>query len=750
MMSKQRQFGRREFIVTTIAGGLAIGFRIPPGDDLPAAIGNKPWEPLASASDVELNAWLVITPDDDVIIRVAQSEMGQGTFTSWAKMIAEELHCDWSKVRTEYASANRHFRENEVYGRMGTYSSSSVRLSRRYLQQAGASARERLIAAAAQQWGVDRSVLKAENGVVVHTPTGQRLRFGQLVEKAATIQLKTEPEIKTPDQFTLMNRPTKLLETPLRVNGTATYGIDIRLPGMLYGAVKACPVFYGKVKSYEFDAIKDLPGVHSAVAFGIANNPEGLFHGKPLEDGVAVIADSYWRAKTALEALPIEWEPGEHGNANSEGFFKMARAALEEPGTAVVDKGDVLGAMNGASQVVEAVYELPYLDHALMEPLNCTVQITPDRVDVWGGSQQPDGSLLAVAQMTGVPRERVFFHNTFLGGGFGRRTYSDEIMQAVLIAQQVNANRPIKIIWSREETTQHGAYRPMRVAKFQAGLGPAGLPLAYFNRIIGIDWPPTEGYHEQATRGLHEVPYAIPNQLVDFHLLNTHVPTGVFTSVGRSQNVFFLESFIDEMAHAAGRDPYEYRRQLLEANPDFRQRKRWVQALDVAAQKSGWGKSFLPSGTGLGMGIDDSRRPSRPQIGICAVVARVSVSRPGKVTVERVDVAFDTGPFLVNPLIVERQIEMQVATALGMALHQEITIEKGRVVQSNFHDHPLLPMREMPEVAIHFLKTSEEEIVGVGEELIGIVAPAVCNAIFAATGKRIRSLPLRKHDISWS
>ncbi|MEE8162014.1 MAG: molybdopterin cofactor-binding domain-containing protein, partial [Acidobacteriota bacterium] len=286
MMSK-RQFNRREFIVTSVAGGLAIGFRVPPGGDLSgAAIGEKPWEPRASASDVELNAWLVIKPDDEVIIRVAQSEMGQGTFTSWAKMIVEELQCDWSKVHTEYASANRHFRENKVYQRMGTSSSSSVRLSRKYLQQAGASARERLMAAAAQEWGVDRSQLKAENGVVIHTPSGRRLRFGQLVEKASTIQLEREPEIKTPDQFTFMNKPTKLLETPLRVNGAATYGLDIRLPGMLYAAVKASPVFYGKVKSYDFEAIKDRPGVHSAVAFGIDNS---------IEHGVAVIADSYWR-----------------------------------------------------------------------------------------------------------------------------------------------------------------------------------------------------------------------------------------------------------------------------------------------------------------------------------------------------------------------------------------------------------------------------------------------------------------------
>ena len=270
------------------------------------------------------------------------------------------------------------------------------------------------------------------------------------MEKASTIQLESEPEIKTPDQFTFMNKPTKLLETPLRVNGAATYGLDIRLPGMLYAAVKASPVFYGKVKSYDFEAIKDRPGVHSAVVFGIDDS---------IEHGVAVIADSYWRAKTALEALPVEWEPGEHGSANSEDFFQMAREALEEPGTEVVNKGDAMGAMKDVSQVVDAIYELPYLDHAPMEPLNCTVRITQDRVDVWAGTQDPDRNLLSVEELTGVPRERVFLHNCFIGGGFGRRIYGDEIRQAVAIAKQVN--RPVKVIWSREETTRHGAYRPM-------------------------------------------------------------------------------------------------------------------------------------------------------------------------------------------------------------------------------------------------------------------------------------------------
>ncbi|MBI4483556.1 MAG: xanthine dehydrogenase family protein molybdopterin-binding subunit, partial [Acidobacteria bacterium] len=471
-MAFPRKIDRREFIVAaaTMGGGLAVGLYLSRNQAEAAAIANKiadkPWESLVDKGGVEISAWLVIGPDDTVTIRVAQSEMGQATFTSWAMMIAEELQCDWTKVRAEYASANRHFRENKVYQRMQTSSSSSVRLSREYLQQAGASARERLIAAAAREWGVAASELSANDGVIAHMPTGRKLRYGQVAQKAAGIKLAQEPKIKTPDQFTLMKKPTQLLETPLRVDGSATYGIDIRLPGMLYAAVKASPVFYGKVKRYDFNAIKDRPGVHSVVEFG----------GPEMESGVAVIADSYWRAKSALDLMPIEWDDGPQGNASTEGFFQIARAALDEPGAQVtVKKGDAIAAMKSASKVVDAVYELPYLDHAMMEPLNCTVHVTPERVDVWVGTQSPDSALLQASKLTGVPTENVYIHNCFLGGGFGRRLALDEVRQAVAIAQQVG--RPVKVVWSREETMRHGFYRPMRVAKFQAGLGPDGMPV---------------------------------------------------------------------------------------------------------------------------------------------------------------------------------------------------------------------------------------------------------------------------------
>ena len=764
-MEAARGISRRDFVVTTLAigGGLALGLSFPEKGAGRAALAGqlsgRPWESLAGKADVEVGPWLLIAPDDTVTIRIGQSEMGQGVITSCAKMLAEELECDWSKVRAEYVSINRHFRENKVYKRLVTTSSSSVRLGRPYLQQAGASARERLMVAAAQTWNVPRSELTVKDGLITHKLTGRTLRYGQVAEKAAAVKLPAEPKIKTPDQYTLLKKPTRLLDTPLKVDGSATYGIDVRVPGMLYAAVKASPVFKGKVKSYDADVVKSRPGVHSVVEFS----------GEDIEAGVAVVADSYWHAKTALDAMPIEWDEGAHGNDSSEEFFKSSRAMLDEPGAKVVTrKGNPEGALKSASQVVEAVYEVPYLDHTVMEPFNCTAQVTSDRVDIWVGSQDPENASLDASKITGIPAEKIYLHNCFLGGGFGRRGNQDDVRQAVAIARQLGG-RPVKVIWSREETTRHGYYRPMRVSRFRAALGPDGMPLAWHTRVVGTDEAvfaaklvaaegglaantraarTDEPADEQLIRGLHKLPYFAPNQLFDYHLRKTHVPTGPWTSVGRSQNEFFLETFVDELAHAAGQDPYHYRRALLAANADFAFAKGWIQVLDAAAQQSGWDQK-LPAGTARGIAIGDSRRLSRTEITICSIVATVAVSQKGEVRVERVDVVMDTGPFLVNPLAAERQVEMQVAMGLAAVLRQEITIEKGRVVQANFDTYPLLRPTEIPEIKVHFVRVTDDPIAGIGEEIVGWVAPAVCNAVFAATGKRIRSLPLKRHDLSW-
>ena len=764
-MSTNHELGRRDFIVTAtvVSGGLALGLAFPKSDVRRAAdaaqIAGRPWESVTGKSDIEVGPWVVIAPNDIVTIRIGQSEMGQGVITSCAKILAEELECDWSKVRAEYVSVNRHFRENKVYKRLATNSSSSVRLSRPYLQQAGASARERLMAAAAQSWGVPRSELAVKNGVITHKLTGRTLRYGQVAEDAAAIKLPAEPKIKTPDQFTLMNKPTKLLDTPLKVDGSATYGIDVRLPGMLYAAAKASPVFQGKVKSYDADLVKNRPGVHSVVEFS----------GEEIEAGVAVVADSYWHAKTALDAMPIVWDEGTHGDDSSEEYFKSSRTMLDESGAKVVTKkGDPEAALKNASQIVEAVYEVPYLDHAVMEPFNCTAQVTSDRVDIWVGSQSPEEATTDASKITGVPVENVYFHNCFLGGGFGRRGNQDDVRQAVTIAKQLDG-RPVKVIWSREETTRHGYYRPMRVSRFRAALEADAMPSAWTTRVVGSDEAifaaklvaaeaglgntrvakTEESVNEQLIRGLHKLPYFAASQLFDYHLRKTHVPTGPWTSVGRSQNEFFLETFVDEVAHAAGKDPYQYRRTLLAANPEFAFEKSWIQVLDAAAQQSGWSQK-LPPGTGMGIAIGDSRRLSRTEITIVAMVATVGVSQKGEVRLQRMDVVVDSGPFLVNPLAAERQVEMQVAMGLAAVLRQEITIEKGRVSQGNFDTYPLLRRTEMPEIKVQFIRATDDPIAGIGEEIVGWVAPAVCNAIFAATGKRIRSLPLKKHDLSWT
>jgi isoquinoline 1-oxidoreductase beta subunit len=750
-MATNRAISRREFIVTTtvIGGGFALGLAFPKSEVRPAAgaaqISARPWESLAAKGDIEVDPWVVIAPDDTVTLRIGQSEMGQGVITSCAKMLAEELECDWSKVRAEYVSVNRHFRENRVYKRLATISSSSVRLGRPYLQQAGASARERLMAAAAETWGVPRAELTVKDGVITHSATGRTLRYGQVAQKAAGITLPAEPKIKTPDQYTLMKKPTKLLDVPLKVDGSATYGIDVRVSNMLYAAATASPVFQGKVKSYNADAVKNRPGVHSVVEFG----------GEEIEAGVAVVADSYWHARTALDALPIEWDEGSHGNDDSVEYFEASRATLEKPGALVVtQKGDAEGVLRSSSQVVEAIYEVPYLDHAVMEPFNCTAQVAPERVDIWAGSQNPEEATMGAAKITGLPVEKIYFHNCFIGGGFGRRGNQDDVRQAVAIAKQLGG-RPVKVIWSREETTRHGHYRPMRTSRFRAALGPDGMPLAWHTRVVGMDEnfalgdQRRPGDDEQLIRGLHKLPYFVPNQLFDYHLRRTHVPTGPWTSVGRSQNEFFLESFVDELAHTAGKDPYRYRRSLLNANLEFPFAKGWIQVLDAVADYSGWGKQ-LQKGSGMGIAIGDSRRLTRTEITICAAVATVSVSKDGQVRVERLDVAMDTGPFLVNPLAAERQAEMQVAMGVAATLFQEITIERGRVAQGNFDTLRLLKPKEMPQINVHFVRATDDPIAGIGEEVIGWVAPAICNAVFAATGKRIRSLPLKNHDLSWS
>jgi isoquinoline 1-oxidoreductase subunit beta len=718
---------RRRFIVSTAtaAGGLMLGFHLPGGaraDEIAA----QPWmSPLDGGT--EINAWLLIDPDDNVLIRVAQSEMGEGIFTALPMIVAEELECDWSKVRAEYASANRSLREGGVYQRMATGGSGAVRRSREYLQQAGASARARLIEAAAAEWGVPASECRAESSRVLHDGSGRSINYGAIAGHAAKIELAEEPAIKTPDQFRLLGQPTKRLDTAPKVNGTAVYGIDIRLPDMLYASVQTCPVFGGTLASYDFDAIKDRPGVHSAVE---------------VPDGVAVVADSFWRAKTALEAMPIEWDFGANANVSSADLRARQHEALSADGTLAHEQGEVDGAMAGAATRVEATYELPYLSHSTMEPMNCTAQVQADRVDVWVGTQNPEGSLAVAAEVTGADPANVFVHNCFLGGGFGRRSRQDDVRQSVAIAKAVGG-RPVKMVWTREEDTQHGFYRPMATIRFEAGLGSDGMPVAWKNRSVcdsifaSVRPDAIEGGIDRTSvEGLRELAYAIPHQQIDHAMRNTHVPVAFWRSVGSSQNAFALESFVDEVAHAAGKDPYELRRELLKDRAD------WLGVLDIIAEKSDWG-SPLPRGRGRGMAIHECFGT------IVGEVAEVSVSQDGLLKVERVVCGVDSG-HVVNPTTVEMQMESGIVYGLTAALYGEITIAEGRVEQANFDTYEMLRIAEMPVVETYLALSGGDKWGGIGEPGVPPIAPAVCNAIFAATGQRIRSLPLKHHDLSWT
>src|SRR5215471_13361888 len=713
---------RRRFLTTslTAAGGLAIGVCLP-GIAGAASIAAQPWDAG------EINAWIVIEPDGQVVIRVAQSEMGEGVLTSMPMIVAEELACDWSKVRAEYASANRNVREDNIYKRMGTGGSSAVRRSREYLQQAGASARARLIAAAAQQWGVSASECKTQNGTVVHTASGRKVNYGAVAAAAAGVKLDAEPAIKTPEQYTLLGKPQYRLDVPPKVNGTATYGIDVRLPDMLYASIMTCPVFGGKLKSHNFDAIKNMPGVKAAVE---------------IPHGIAVVADSFWRAKTALEVMPIEWDLGEHANTSSADFQKMFRAGLEKEGVVANEKGDALAALKSAAKVVEADYEVTYLAHATMEPMNCTAQVTPERVDVWLGTQNPEGSLAAAAEVTGAAPENVYVHTCFLGGGFGRRSYGDDVRQAVTIAKAM-AGKPVKMIWTREEDMRHDFYRPMAAFRFRAGLDANGVPVAYVNRSVThsiLSWfrpdAVKNGIDTSSVEGLANTPYAFGQQRIEHLIQNTHVPVGFWRSVGGSQNAFAIESFMDELAHAAGKDPVEFRRMLLKGRPD------WLLVLDTMAQKANWGKP-LPKGSAQGVAIFESYGSVMGQI------AEVSVSKKGEVRVERVVCAIDCG-HAVNPRTIEEQLESGVVYGLTALLYGQISIDKGRVTEGNFDTYQMLRLNAMPEVETHLALSGGDKWGGIGEPSVPTILPAVCNAIFKITGKRIRSLPLSNHDLSWT
>jgi len=700
------------------AGGLMIAAFAPEFAGA-ITIAGEPWSPETGESPHEVNAFVVIDPDNSVTLRVAKSDMGQGVLTSMAMIVAEELECDFAKVKVEYASANRNLADNNVYRSMGTGGSSSVRRSRVFLQQAGASARARLIAAAAAKWGVDPAACVADGGFVRHQVSARSATFGELAADAAKVALAAEPAIKTPDQFKLIGEGLRRIDTPLKVTGAARFGIDTRLPGIAYAAAANCPVFGGKLKSYDFSAISGRRGIIAAV---------------PVTNGVAVVADNFWRAKEALNAMPIEWDFGPAASTDSAGFAAEYRAALDRPLADGGGHGDIAPAFANPAKVVEAVYEVPYLAHAPMEPLNATAHWRPDRIDVWMGTQAPESALAFAAKAGGVDPSAVYVHNCFLGGGFGRRAINDELIQAVQVSKALK--RPIKVIWTREQDIRSDRYRPQAALKMRAALREDGSPDGFdFRTAVGsitrsLGWGKAEnGVEPQAIEGLVNCPYRADALKVGVQLKNTHVPVMFWRSVGSSQNAFAVESFIDECAHAAKRDPLEYRRGLLDGHPDF------LAVLDALADKGDWGKP-LREGVGRGVAIHEAFGT------IVGEIAEVAVNDRGEVKVERVVACVDCG-HLVNPLTAAMQIESAVLYGLTAALFGEITIKEGRVEQGNFDSYPIARMADAPVIETHFVLSGGDKWGGLGEPGTPPIAPAIANAIFAVTGKRIRSLPLK-------
>jgi isoquinoline 1-oxidoreductase beta subunit len=713
---------RRRFLMVSAsaAGGLAIGFAIS-GVAEAGPVAPQPWDEIGTAP--EINAWLVIEPDDTVIIRVAKSEMGQGVLTALPMIVAEELGCDWSKVKVEYASAARNLREDDIYRGMGTGGSGSVRGSREFLQQAGASARLRLIQAAATRWNVEPETCAVKDGQVVHAASNRSFGIGALAADAARITPTSEPAIKTPDQFTLIGKALARLDTPPKLDGTAKFGIDTRLPGMLYAAVVTCPVFGGSVKSYDAKSIEGRRGVKTVVQ---------------IPGGLAVVADRFWRAKEAAAALPVTWEEGPAARTDSAEFAKEYRDALNGDAAIAKRDGDITAAL-ATGKRIDLLYEVPYLAHAPMEPLNSTAHVQADRVDVWMGTQNPDWALHLAAQTAGISPEKVHIHNCFLGGGFGRRLVNDELVQAVTVAQAVG--QPVKLVWTREEDIRHDRYRPQAAIRFQASLADDGAlsglhvrtAVGSIERSLGGS-EVENGVESAAVEGLANLPYKVDAIQVDCVLKNTHVPVMFWRSVGSSQNAFAMESFIDELAHAAGQDAYQYRRKLLEDKPDF------LKVLDTLAEKGDWGKP-MPHGRGRGIAIHESFGT------IVGEIVEASVDPKGKVRVERVVAAVDCG-HVINPLTVAMQIESGVVYGLSAALFGAITIKDGAVVEGNFDQYQVARLADTPPIETHLVLSGGSKWGGIGEPGTPPIAPALCNAIFAATGKRIRQLPIMDTNLA--
>ncbi len=717
-MSEFIMLSRRDFLKTgaLVGGGLILGFYLPFADsDSCAAEQTKGFAP---------NAFIRVDHDGGITFIVNKSEMGQGVYTSLPMLIAEELECDWRKVTVE-ASPVAAVYDHTVFGSMVTGGSTSVWSEWERLSKAGATAREMLIAAAAKTWRVEPASCHADNSRVIHA-SGKALAYGELVDKAAKMPIPKDVQLKNPDTYKIVGTPRHRLDSPAKVNGTAQFGLDTRLPGMLTAVVARSPVFGGKVVSYKADRAKAVPGVKQVVQ---------------VPSGVAVVAKSFWGAKKGREALDISWDEGEWAKLSTPDMHRDYAGLAKTPGLIARKAGDPEQAYALATHKISAEYHVPYLAHAAMEPLNCTVDLRGDGCDIWTGSQMQTGDRNAAARIAGLKPEQVKIHTTFLGGGFGRRAnpHSDFVIEAVEVAKVVR--KPVKVVWTREDDMRGGYYRPIWSDRLTAGLDGNGNLIAWWHTIVGqsiIAGTPFEaamiknGIDGASVEGAQDIPYAIPHLLVDLHSPQIGVPVLWWRSVGHSHTAFVVESFLDEAAHVTGKDPYEFRRVLLVEKP----RHRGV--LELAAQKAGWG-STLPAGRGRGIAVHESFGS------FIAQVAEVSVTPEGVVRVHRVVCAIDCGR-TVNPDTIAAQMQSGIAFGLSAALHGAITLKNGRVEQSNFHDYPLLRMNEMPQVEVHIVP-SKEKPGGVGEPGVPPIAPAVANAVFALTGARLRTLPMTPETV---
>ena len=702
---------------TLLKGGLTLGAGLVIGFELSLSRQARAQQPGMFAP----NQWLKIDRDGIVTITNSVPEMGQGSMTTMPMIVADELDADWGKIKVEQAPANPALYANPVTKTQSYGGSRGVRDHLEMWRKAGAAARTMLKQAAAQEWGVPESEVDTEPGTVIHRPSGRKLMYGQLVDRAAQLPVPQDPKLKTKDQFRYIGKEgIARLDIPLKTDGKAIYGIDVKVPGAQVGSIERCPVFGGKVETFDASAAKAIKGVSHVVQ---------------VTNGIAVVGDSFWSVMKGRRALKVKWNEGPLANLSSAEITRGYQDLAKQPGQVARKEGDAEKVLGGGGKVIEAVYQVPFLEHACMEPMNCTASVKADRCEVWVPTQNPGGHQALAAKITGLPLEKVTINTTLLGGGFGRRGEPDFVTDAVETSKAIGG--PVKIIWTREDDLQHGFYRPATYNVFKAALDAQGTPTAWWNRIVGPGIliqkgrAPAGSIDPAAVEGARNHPYDIPNILVEWKEKDFGVPIGFWRSVGSSQNAFITESFIDELAHAAGKDPYEYRRALLG------KAKRHKTVLETAATKANWGAP-LPAGRARGIAVAFSYGS------YAAHVAEVSVTPDGQLRVHKLVCAIDCG-IAVNPDQVRAQMEGGAVYAMT-GLFDQITLDKGRVQQSNFHDYPMLRIAEAPVVETHIVDSGEAPG-GLGEPGVPPVAPSICNAVFALTGKRIRTLPIRPEDL---